>query len=64
MTPPTDDCFAFGEIVLEGNFKRDPFNIEKTYSWSYFKRGDCVTYSKPLDCILVDMSKIHTHTVY
>lgn len=45
-------------MMLEGDFKKDAFNLEKTYNWSYFKRGDQVKYLKDMDCILVELSKI------
>lgn len=43
--------------MLEGDFKKDAFNLEKTYNWSYFKRGDQVKYVKDMDCIVVELSK-------
>ncbi|EAR91704.2 hypothetical protein TTHERM_00395770 (macronuclear) [Tetrahymena thermophila SB210] len=55
---PMEDCFVFGEIVLEGDYYRDPFNIEKTYQWSYWKRGEYASQVKEICCTQVDMKRM------
>ncbi|KAL4484310.1 hypothetical protein ABPG72_006421 [Tetrahymena utriculariae] len=57
ISPPIGDYFVFGEIILEGDFKQDPFNMDKTYSWAYFKRSNSVTYLKDIKCIEVEMKR-------
>ncbi|KAL4455877.1 hypothetical protein ABPG74_003287 [Tetrahymena malaccensis] len=57
IPPPIGDYFVFGDIILEGDFKQDPFNMDKTYSWAYFKRSNSVTYLKDIKCIEVEMKR-------
>lgn len=47
------DCFAFGEIVLETDYKKDAYNLERAYSWSNFKRCHTVLYKADIDCVVI-----------
>lgn len=51
-----EDCFAYGEVLLENDYKSDAFNLDKTYSWTQFKKGDSINYYKDINCLAVSLS--------
>ncbi|KAL4484309.1 hypothetical protein ABPG72_006420 [Tetrahymena utriculariae] len=55
---PIEDCFVFGEMVLEGDYYRDPFNLDKTYQWSYWKRVENASQIKDIYCTQVDLKRM------